>query len=60
MLAVEFTTPNAHDVAVELMEHGILAKDTHETTIRFAPALVISEDDLNAALDKIIAVCNTY
>lgn len=60
MLAVEFTTPNAHDVAVDLMGKGVLAKDTHETTIRFAPALVISEADLNQALDLIIEVCNTY
>jgi hypothetical protein len=28
-----------------LLERGVLAKDTHETTIRFAPPLVITEED---------------
>ena len=39
-----------------LLEHGVLAKDTHETTIRLAPPLVISEEDLDWALDRILGV----
>lgn len=37
----------------KLMAEGILAKDTHEQTIRFAPALVISKEDLDWAIEKI-------
>jgi ornithine--oxo-acid transaminase len=39
-----------------LMGQGILAKDTHETTIRLAPPLVIERDDLEWALERIEGV----
>ncbi|MCW2939381.1 MAG: ornithine aminotransferase, partial [Actinomycetia bacterium] len=35
------------------MELGVLAKETQETTIRLAPPLVISETDLDWALDQL-------
>lgn len=37
----------------KLMELGILAKETHDNVIRFAPPLIISDQDLDWALDKI-------
>jgi ornithine--oxo-acid transaminase len=40
----------------ELMRAGVLAKDTHETTIRLAPPLVISDEDLDWALERILGV----
>ena len=39
-----------------LMAQGVLAKDTHETTIRLAPPLVIERDDLAWALERIEGV----
>jgi ornithine--oxo-acid transaminase len=39
-----------------LMLDGVLAKDTHETTIRLAPPLVINRDDLDLAIDKLLKV----
>jgi ornithine--oxo-acid transaminase len=39
-----------------LMVDGVLAKDTHETTIRLAPPLVIGADDLDQAIDKLLKV----
>ena len=36
------------------MKAGVLAKETHETTVRFAPPLVISEEDAQWALDRIV------
>jgi ornithine--oxo-acid transaminase len=36
----------AWDVCVRLKENGLLAKPTHEHIIRFAPPLVITEDQL--------------
>lgn len=36
-----------------LAEEGLLCKETHENTIRFAPPLTISKEELDWALDKI-------
>lgn len=36
----------AWDVCIELMNNGLLAKPTHDHIIRFAPPLVITEDQL--------------
>ncbi len=40
----------AWDLCVELMNNGLLAKPTHGNIIRFAPPLVISQSDLEDAL----------
>ncbi|MGZ4147952.1 MAG: ornithine--oxo-acid transaminase [Actinomycetota bacterium] len=40
----------------ELMRLGVLAKDTHESTIRLAPPLVITDDELDWALERILGV----
>ncbi|MGE7272009.1 ornithine--oxo-acid transaminase [Brevibacillus panacihumi] len=36
-----------------LKELGLLCKETHETTIRFAPPLVISKEDLDWSIERI-------
>jgi ornithine--oxo-acid transaminase len=46
----------ARPVSEKLMERGVLAKETHETTLRLAPPLVVSEGDLDWALDHLEAV----
>jgi len=45
----------AHAVAETLMHDGLLAKETHRDTLRLAPPLVISQDDLARGLSKIRA-----
>jgi ornithine--oxo-acid transaminase len=40
----------------KLMLDGVLAKDTHETTIRLAPPLVIEQAELDLAIDKLLKV----
>jgi ornithine--oxo-acid transaminase len=37
-------------VCERLAEHGVLAKDTHGHTVRFAPPLVVTRDELDYAL----------
>ncbi|MBN2695480.1 ornithine--oxo-acid transaminase [bacterium] len=46
----------AWDVCVALKNRGVLAKQTHGNIIRFAPPLVITEDELHQALEIIIEV----
>ena len=43
----------AWDVCVQMAENGLLAKPTHQHIIRFAPPLVISEEDLMKAIEII-------
>lgn len=50
------TGRTGREVSLELLARGILAKDTHTWTIRFAPPLMISEADLDAALATIVEV----
>lgn len=43
----------AWDICVKLAENGLLAKPTHGNIIRFAPPLVISEEEMEACCDII-------
>ena len=52
LIAIEFKE-NARQIVEELMENGILAKDTHATTIRFAPPLIITKEEIDWAVDII-------
>ncbi|MBY8985286.1 MAG: ornithine--oxo-acid transaminase [Candidatus Lokiarchaeota archaeon] len=52
LIAVEFTEDIRH-IVEELKDNGILAKDTHSTTIRFAPPLVITREEIDWAVDII-------
>jgi len=45
---------SARSVCERLMDMGVLVKDTHETTLRLAPPLVITEGDLDAATETIL------
>jgi len=44
------------EVCERLMARGILAKDTHGSTIRFAPPLVVERADIDLAVDALEAV----
>ncbi|TQS30142.1 ornithine--oxo-acid transaminase [Microbispora sp. KK1-11] len=43
-------------ISEALMRRGVLVKDTHGSTIRLAPPLVVSRDDLAWAVDQLSAV----
>jgi ornithine--oxo-acid transaminase len=55
-LDIDPTVGTGREVCEALMARGVLAKDTHGSTIRLAPPLVISEEDLNWGLDQLAAV----
>jgi acetylornithine/succinyldiaminopimelate/putrescine aminotransferase len=40
-------------VARRLLQVGMLTEDTHRTTIRFAPPLIISESRVDGAVDRL-------
>ena len=50
----------AWDVCVSLMEAGLLAKPTHGDIIRFAPPLVITEEQMHEACDVIAGVVMAF
>ena len=43
----------AWDVCLKMKELGVLAKPTHGHIIRFAPPLVITEEELRDAIERI-------
>lgn len=51
-LAIELDTP-ARPYTEALMKEGVLAKETHENIIRIAPPLVITQEEIDFALEKI-------
>ncbi|URM33704.1 ornithine--oxo-acid transaminase [Cytobacillus firmus] len=51
-IGVELNEP-ARKYCEELKEQGLLCKETHDTVIRFAPPLVISEEELDWAIERI-------
>ncbi|MDR7071952.1 ornithine--oxo-acid transaminase [Fictibacillus barbaricus] len=51
-IGVELNEP-ARSYCERLKEQGLLCKETHENVIRFAPPLIISEEDLDWAIERI-------
>ena len=51
-IGVELTEA-ARPYCEELKEVGLLCKETHDTVIRFAPPLVITEEELDWAIERI-------
>jgi len=50
---VEFASMTGRQASEFLAGRGVLVKDTHGATIRLAPPLTISEEDLDWALDRV-------
>lgn len=55
-LEVDPACISARRVCEELMQRGVLSKETHQTVVRLAPPLVITKDQLEWALDQLRAV----
>lgn len=58
MVGVEIDkkSASARKICEELMQNGVLTKETHETVIRLAPPLVITKEILDEALEVIKTV----
>ncbi len=44
----------ARSICYKLLSRGVIAKDTHEKTIRLAPPLVIGREELDQAIDALV------
>jgi ornithine--oxo-acid transaminase len=61
MIAMELhpTAGGARQFCYRLADKGMLCKETHEHTIRFAPPLVIKKEEVDWALEQIDDVMAT-
>ncbi|GJQ12142.1 hypothetical protein GpartN1_g3933.t1 [Galdieria partita] len=50
----------AHDLCLSFLQNGLLAKPTHEEHIRFAPPLIITEQQLHECLEIIHRSLKTF
>ena len=57
---VDRSRVTARAVCEALLRHGVLSKDTHGTVIRFAPALTITRDELDIAVDALEAALREF
>jgi ornithine--oxo-acid transaminase len=53
---IDPTYATARELVEALAAHGVLSKETHETVIRFAPPLTITQDLVDRAIDIFEAV----
>ncbi|NKY99811.1 ornithine--oxo-acid transaminase [Nocardiopsis alborubida] len=53
---VDPSLASGRELCERLADHGVLVKDTHGSTVRMSPPLVISEEDLNWGLDRFAEV----
>ena len=52
-LDIEPGGPSGRELSERLMSRGILAKDTHGSTIRVAPPIVITEQEIGLLVDSV-------
>jgi ornithine--oxo-acid transaminase len=55
LIGIELDVP-ARSYCEELQERGVLCKETHDLVIRLAPPLVVTEEDLDFAVEQLRAV----
>ncbi|MGC4962292.1 ornithine--oxo-acid transaminase [Gordonia sp. DT101] len=56
---VEPSLGTGKDICLRLAERGVLAKDTHGATLRLAPPLVITEAEIEWAVDQLAKVVSS-
>lgn len=52
-LDVDSSRCSGRALALEMMKHGVLTRETHGTVIRLAPPLVIEKEQLDQAVSAI-------
>lgn len=59
-LEVNADKANAREICLQLLEQGLLSKETHEAVIRLAPPLIITKTQIDEALQIIKQVLEKY
>lgn len=59
-IEIEARYASARELCLQLMKEGILTKDTHQTVIRLAPPLIITEAQLDEVIHSIDLVLTRY
>jgi ornithine--oxo-acid transaminase len=52
---IDPTLATGKDMSLRLAERGVLVKDTHGSTLRFAPPLVITAEEIDWAVSQFAA-----
>lgn len=52
-LVVDTEKVKARDICNQLLEHGVLSKETHQTVIRLAPPLVITKEQIDFVIEQL-------
>lgn len=61
LIGLEINSPySAHDICLKLLDHGILTKETHHTVIRFAPPLIVTEEQIDVVVCALKQVLNGF
>ncbi len=62
LIGVELDTSRvtARRFAETLLRHGVLSKDTHGTVARFAPPLIVTREELDWAVERIVAALREF
>lgn len=50
------TAMPGREASERLLQEGVLCKETHDTTVRVSPPLVITEDEVDWALERLIRI----
>jgi len=53
---IDSAVGTGREVSMALRDRGVLCKETHERTLRIAPPLVITRDELDSAIDALAQV----
>lgn len=52
-LVIDTEKVKARDICNQLLEHGVLCKETHQTVIRLAPPLVITKEQIDFVIEQL-------
>lgn len=64
LCAMEINAPvdsnTAWEICLKMLKNGLLAKPTHGNIIRFAPPLVITEEEIREAVKIVVSIIEAY
>ena len=52
-LDIDPDVADAHDICLQLLDEGLLTKETQDTVLRLAPPLTITKEQLDTAITKL-------